>query len=196
MNRALAASLSLVAAIALAGCDGKSDAAQSSGPPSSTPSVAATTTPSATPSASPTLRPPTPPAAALGGLTVTAAESFARFYFQTLDYLTVTGDAASARRWADKSCIACKTLIGHYEAIYKAGGSVTGDAASQVVQVSQVRLIRHDTAAVLLKVREGKTVERTKRGGAPTTYPAGTLTWDLTLAAAGSHWTMFEMETK
>jgi len=57
-------------------------------------------------------------------------------------------------------------------------------------------LIRKDTAAVLIRTHQNRQVERNKAGASPTTFPAGELTLDLTLAAAGNHWTMFEMEVK
>jgi len=197
MNRTLAASLALATVAALTACGDKSTASQS---PSQTLTSAGTTpvtnTPTSKPPVSPTIPPLTIPPAAASGLTVTSAESFARFYFEALGYLVATGDPTLTRQWADKNCLACKTLADHYQTIYEAGGSITGDTRVRVTQVIQVRLIRKDTAAVVLKAREGKKVQRNAPGATPTTYPPGTLTWDLTLAAAGNHWTMFEMVTK
>ncbi len=196
MNRTLAACLALATVAALTACDEKSTASQSQSPTAGTSSPTATVTPTSTPSVSSTIAPPPVPPAATQGLTVTAAESFARFYLEASDYLVATGDAKLVRLWADKSCIACRNFANQYEAMYRVGGSVTGDTRTKVLQVTQVRLIRKDTAAVLIRAREGRQIERGSPSASPTTYAGDTFTWDLTLAAAGNHWVMFEMEIK
>lgn len=161
-------------------------------PASSTP--ASTPTPTATPSPRP--KPPVAPPAATSGLTITAAESFARFYLAALDYTRATGDATLLRKWADKSCIACRQLANGYEAQYKAGGSQTGDYVFKVTRVSKARVVGDDTAEIVLSGRQGRHVDVAKSGAKPTVFPGGPATWQLVLAASGHHWTMFEMARK
>jgi hypothetical protein len=107
-----------------------------------------------------------------------------------------TGDGSLVRQWADKACVACTGLAAKYEEIYRSGGSVVGETKTQILQVTDVRLIRKDTAAVLIRAREGRQTETLKAGAKPTTYPGDTFSWDLTLAAAGGHWVMYAMELK
>lgn len=169
-------------------------------PPATTQSNPASTTPPTTPATttptSPATPPPTIPAAATKGLTVTSAEAFARFYLAASDYMVATGDGRLVRQWADKACVACAGLATKYEQLYRAGGSVTGDSRTRILQVANVRLIRDDTAAVLIRGREGRQVETPRSGAKPTTYPGDAVTWDFTLAAASGHWVMYQMELK
>lgn len=166
-------------------------ATQSTPAPTTPPTTPATTTPTR-----PATPPPTIPAAATKGLTVTSAEAFARFYLTATDYLLATGDAGVMRQWADKGCIGCETIAKRYSQMYRDGGSVTGEFRVKIEAVREVKLIRQDTAAVVFRAREGRQVERSKAGAKPVVLPGGPYTWDLTLAASGSHWTMFEMEQK
>jgi uncharacterized protein DUF6318 len=165
-------------------------------PPATTTPTQSSTPSQSTPTATPKPTPPVIPPAATTGLTVTSAEAFARFYLSAVDYLVASGDSGLVRQWAEKGCASCDALADKYERMYRAGGYVTGSTRTQVLKVSQASLIRNDTAAVLLQVREGAQIERVKAGAKPTPYPAQTYSWDLTLAAAQGHWTMFEMELK
>jgi hypothetical protein len=174
--------------LSLAACDDGDPQA------SSTPSSASTTpTPSATPTEP---APPVIPPAALNGLTVTSAEAFARFYLAATDYAAATGDVSLMRTHAYSSCATCSAIAKTYEDTYKSGGSVTGDVRVTVLAIQDVRLIRTDTAAVLIRAREGKQTWIKRAGAAPSVLPGSTYTWDITLAATDNRWTMFEMELK
>ena len=189
--------LSVIAALGivmpLAACNGDPESAPPlSNSASPSPSPSRTSTPSETPKPTPPAIPP----AATTGLTVTSADAFARFYLAAVDYLVATGDARLVRQWAEKGCASCNALAGKYERMYRAGGYVSGNTLTQVLKVTQVNLIGRDTAAVLIRAHEDPQVERVRAGAKPTAYPAQTFSWDLTLAAAQGHWTMFEMELK
>jgi hypothetical protein len=171
-----------------AACNGDPDTQTSPTPTSTLPS---TTTPSPT---KPTSTPPTIPPAATSGLTVTSAEAFARFYIAALDYAIATGDAGPMRQWAYKTCRTCRDYAKTYEQTYKSGGTVTGQLGTMITRVASVRLIKNDTAAVLLHAREGRTIWHKSAGAKPTTFPGGNIKWDLTLAETSGRWTMFEME--
>lgn len=171
-----------------AACNGDPDA-QNSPTPSSPPSPTSTPTPT-----KPRATPPTIPAAARSGLTVTSAEAFAKFYIAALDYAIATGDAGPMRQWAYKTCRTCRDYAKTYEQTYKSGGTVTGQLGTTITRVAEARLIKNDTAAVLLHAREGSTTWHKSAGAKPTTFPGGDIKWDLTLADTGGHWTMFEME--
>jgi hypothetical protein len=188
-NRALPL-LAALAALTLSACHSDPD----STPPPSTPP----TTPPTTPTSSTPPKPPPPniPPAATAGLTVTSAEAFARFYLAALDHLVATGDGSLLRRWSDKGCTACSALLSTYEATYRNGGSVTGDFRTRIVRVKETRLIRHDTAAVLIKATEGRQLWVKKAGEKPTVLTGGPVTLDTTLSANGGHWMMYELVMK
>ena len=198
--RKLAIAATTLLTLTLPACNNNSDTSiQTPSPPTtsliSTPTTPTPTTPSA-PTITPKPPPPTIPPAATAGLTVTSAEAFARFYLTALDHLVATGDGSTARRWSDKGCTACNSFLSTYEATYKNGGSVTGDFRTRVVRVDEVRLIRRDTAAILIRASEGRQVWVKKAGERPTVLSGGSLTLDMTLAAANGRWTMYELVMK
>lgn len=108
-------------------------------PTTETSTPAATRPPSPIPTPTPRPKPPAIPPAASSGLTITAAESFARFYLAALDYTRATGDPAQLRKWANAKCLACHDLARTYEKQYKDGGSVTGDNTFEITKVTKVR---------------------------------------------------------
>lgn len=196
--RQLAIGLTLLA-VALTSCNSKDDNATTETPPTTPPTTASSATTPSSPSIPPTQPkppPPTIPPAATAGLTVTSAEAFARFYLTASDYMVATGNGDLVRQWADKACVACTGLATKYARVYRDGGSVVGDTTTRVLQLSSVRLIGDDTAAVLIKAREGRQTETVRAGAKPTTYPGDTFSWNFTLAASGGHWTMYSMELK
>ena len=196
--RKLAIAATTLLTLTLPACNNNSNTNPSPSPPTtSLPPTPTPTTPTAsTPPTTPKPPPPTIPPAATAGLTVTSAEAFARFYLTALDHLVATGDGSAARRWSDKGCTACNSFLSTYEATYRNGGSVTGDFRTRVVRVDEVRLIRRDTAAVLITGSEGRQVWVKKAGETPTVLSGGSVTLDMTLAAANGRWTMFELVMK
>jgi len=147
-------------------------------------------------SATPKPAPPSVPTAATVGLTIPAAEAFARFYLGAVDYLAATGDANVVRDWSDKECAACNALANAYEQTYKNGGSLSGQFRARIVSVDQVRLIRKDTAAVVIKAAQGRHQWLKSAGSAPTDLPGGPVTFDMTLAAKDGRWIMYEIVIK
>jgi len=158
-------------------------------------SAATPSTPTTAPS-TPKPAPPTVPPSATTGLTVRSAEAFARFYLAASDYAEATGDATLMRTWAYPSCKSCQTYAQASEQTYRNGGAFTGDLGTKITAVKEVRLIRKDTAAILISATVGHTAWRPKAGAPPTPFAGGPVVWDITLAAASGHWTMFEMELK
>jgi hypothetical protein len=100
------------------------------------------------------------------------------------------------RAWSDKGCAACNAFLSAYEATYKNGGGVTGDFRTRIVRVEETRLIRHDTAAVLIKATEGRQLWVKRAGEKPSVLAGGPVTLDTTLSASGGHWVMYELVMK
>lgn len=198
--RKLAIATTTLCALLLPACHSNPQTTPPPSTPPTTPSTTSPTTPApptpSTPPTTPKPQPPSIPPAATAGLTVTSAEAFARFYLTALDHLVATGDGALLRKWSDKGCTACSSFLSAYESTYENGGSVTGDFRTRIARIEEVRLIRGDTAAVLISATEGRQVWVKKAGERPTVLAGGPVTLDLTLASAGGHWTMFELVMK
>jgi hypothetical protein len=174
-------------------CDRGSSSGTDSPTASSSPTRSATPSPV---SQTPKEAPPSVPTAAITGLTVRSADAFTRFYLAASDYAEATGDATLMRQWAYSTCKSCQVYASTSEQTYRNGGAFTGELGTKVTRIKEVRLIRKDTAAVLVGATVGRTAWRPKAGAAPTPFPGGSVVWDITLAAVNGHWTMFEMELK
>lgn len=170
-------------------CDGGPEG-QGSTTPSSTPSATSTPT-------KPTVTAPTIPPAAQSGLTVTAAEAFARFYVAVINYTEATGDAGPMRLWQQKGyCVNCTSIANTYEQTYRAGGTVTGQLGTRILSTKEARLIGKDTAVVTFDTFSGKTTWRKTAQAKPTNLPGGPADWEMTLAGVNGKWRMSEVVIK
>lgn len=132
---------------------------------SSTPGTGSPTS-SPTPTVSPTPAAPTLPAAARAD-TPAGAESFARFWLQTLDYATRTGDTQLLRKLAD--CPGCNSIADGIDQLSQQGGRATGGA----VTVTTAKIVRHVAGkAALVDVTYDRAARTVEKAGKSQAVPA------------------------
>ena len=100
----------------LTGCDSN---------PSPAPLPSESPSPSSS-SPSPTAPPPTLPAAAKG-TSEAAAKAFVRYWIDTLNYATATGETNALQNLGTADCESCKNFSDTIDEIYGAGGEVTSE---------------------------------------------------------------------
>jgi hypothetical protein len=158
-----------------------SSAPQSSSPPSNPPSTAVTTPP---PAAAPTL-----PATARAD-TPTAAESFARYYIEVLDYASHTGDVGLLRQLG--ACGTCRAQADGIEMFFKTGGHVEGGE----IRINGTEVVRFVRSAALINVTydqsAGKSIGRD--GAIETSSAQRAETFALTLQYSKGSWTVQKMQ--
>jgi hypothetical protein len=184
--------LALVAvALAAAACSG-SDPEPGPVPPTATaPSTSAPTTSPPSPTASPTPAPPTLPAAARAD-TPAGAESFARFWLQSLDYAYKTGNTQPLR--ALGNCTACAALATGIENFYKGGGESEGGD----FKTDSSHIVRHvvNSAALVNLIYSRSSRVISSSGGSPTTTPSESgVELLLTLKRAPDRWLITRVQT-
>ncbi|MFC6161013.1 DUF6318 family protein [Kribbella jiaozuonensis] len=126
----------LCAAALLTACSTGSPAAgrPNTAPPSATNSTSApATTASPTSSATGSGVPQRPKTAA--GVSLSAAESFVRYYVSLLNYASTTGDVAPMMSASAASCNQCKLYADYVAKVNAANGGLTGDYFERVDDV-------------------------------------------------------------
>lgn len=103
----------VVLALAVAGCGGD-------------PKADPTPTPSSPSSSSTTPAPPVMPDAAKAD-TKAGAVAFVKYYVETQNFASATGDTAALERIAASECESCQSIIGLIKKVYAAGGHIDGD---------------------------------------------------------------------
>ncbi|WP_307863744.1 DUF6318 family protein [Kribbella aluminosa] len=177
----------------LAACtNGSPEAGQPNTAPPSTSSATsqATSSPSAT-SATPTGAPQRPKAAT--GLSLSAAESFVRYYVDLLNYASTTGDVAPMKSATSPACSQCKLYADYVSKVNAANGGLAGDYLERVNDVPD--LFRGDGGRVggYAAVTIGAYTSKDSPSAKPVTSTVRKYKREFTLSAVNGSWTMSAM---
>ncbi len=128
------------------------------------------------------------------GLTVLAADAFARYYFaEASNYLKATGDGYAVRRSSSPACSSCRGDVQLFGAHNGRNGLLSGSYLYTNVDVRGVRSTGPRSAVVDVNVQTGRHVVRERKAAAPKAYPGGIQHLSLTLVAAGNDWVVLEV---
>jgi hypothetical protein len=117
------------------------------------------------------------------------AQNFGRYWIDTLNKATVSGDTSKVRSISKSSCETCTDFANRLDGIYKAGGSVKTDGF-------KVKKILNDSSvpkpgagvSVVLTATPQTLVE--KKGAAPRHIKGGDLRLRLIMVRVKDHWAM------
>jgi Family of unknown function (DUF6318) len=191
---ALAASL-LVLGLVGAGCSG--DPAKpkplksSTAAASSSGSATASTSPSASVTASSSAAAPTMPAAAKG-TSAAAAEAFARYYVDLINYAMRTGDTDPMRSTTEKDCRTCFVVANGIDNIYRTHGRIKGDGW-QVLRASTSKP-RRSEARVKMHVRITKQTVFDSPSARPSSSRPSNGRLELALIRSSRDWAVRKLE--
>ena len=172
----------------------------SSRPNNPTPTIAAPDSPTPTPASTSSRPVPSDPTdgflvrpdASLG-LTISAAESLTRFYFeQAENHLKLTGDGTTVRALASPVCRPCLEEITIFTAINGRNKRLTGDYLWKNLDIRGIRSTGPSSEVVAVDLTRGKHTAILKPGAKPTHYPGGPIKLDITLIAHNGNWLVFD----
>jgi len=117
------------------------------------------------------------------------AQGFARFWIDTLNEATTSGDTDKLRTLQKKSCETCTDFADRLDGIYDAGGHVEtkGFQVKQLVRDSSVPEPGAGVSAMLTATPQ-TVVE--KKGAKPTKRPGGDVRLRLIMVREDGHWVM------
>lgn len=157
-------------------------------------STSPTTTSSSAPASSvaPTSAPQRPQSAT--GLTLSAAESFVRYYVSLLNYASTTGDVGPMTAATAPSCHQCKLYSDYVTKVNAANGGLTGDYFERVDDVPD--LFRGDGGRVggYAAVTIGAYTSKDSPSAKPVTSTATKYKRQFTLTAKQGSWVMAAMQ--
>jgi hypothetical protein len=131
------------------------------------------------------------------GLTVTAAETVARFWFaEAQNYAKATGQSVAMRRVQDPACTPCAQTAAFFEQHSLDNRQMSGDVWWRDVDVREVRSTGPRSAVVEVNARLGTHAIALRRGAAPKTYPATTYSFKVTLRAQSNDWQILDLELR
>ena len=127
------------------------------------------------------------------GLTISAAESLTRFYFeQAENHLKLTGDGTTVRSLASPVCRPCLEEITIFTAINGRNKRLTGDYLWKNLDIRGIRSTGPTSEVVAVDLTRGKHIAILKPGARPTHYPGGPIKLDITLIAHNGNWLVFD----
>jgi hypothetical protein len=161
-----------------------------SAPTTSTPSGQSSGTPAS--AAAPTTPPARPPAA--GGLTLTSAEAFVRYYVSLLNYASATGDTGPLLSASDSGCHQCRVYANYVGRINGANGGLSGDYLERVTDVPDLFRGKDGHLGGYAAVTIGSYTSKESPSAKPVTSTAQSFKRKFTLSPQQGAWIMYEME--
>jgi len=117
------------------------------------------------------------------------AQNFARYWIDTLNKATVTGDTKKLKKLQKKSCETCTDFAKQLDTIYAAGGHVKTDGF-KVKSLVKDAGIPKPGAGVSATLNATPQTVVAKKGAAPRTLKGGDLRLRLIMVRVGDHWSM------
>ena len=117
------------------------------------------------------------------------AHQFARYWIETLNAATVSGDTKKLKSLQKKSCEVCTDFAQQLDTIYRAGGHVDSKGF-QVKSLITEAGIPSPGAGVSAMVRTSAETVYRRKGAKPEKHQPGNLRLRLIMVRSGDHWLM------
>jgi hypothetical protein len=179
-----------VVAIATAGLLGFGGAGCTSSDDPPEPAPLPTESPSPTES-SDDAPPSLPPAA--NGKSARAAKAFARFYIDSVNFATRTGDTTQLAGLGSDDCESCSAIVGNIDTIYSSGGSI--ESKGWKLNVASLVPGQPATSPILdLGITQSPESVTTSAGAEPEKYPGGKQPMTMYLSRDGGTWKVTQLD--
>lgn len=115
------------------------------------------------------------------------AQNFARYWIDTLNAATVSGNTKKLKSLQKKSCQLCTTFAKRLDSIYRAGGHVESKGFKVKSVISEAG-IPSPGAGVSASLRTSAETVYERKGAKPAKHPPSDLRLRLIMVRSGDHW--------
>jgi hypothetical protein len=136
--------------------------------------------------------PPSIPAK-VRGKSARAAKAFARYYFDSVNLATRTGDTTQLARLGSEDCESCGAIVGNIDTIYSGGGSIESDGWH--LDVATLVPGQPASSPILdLGVTQAPESVIASAGAEPEKFPGGKQPMTMYLSRKGGTWTVTQLD--